>query len=499
MDLANKEMIAFFEALQRDHLAVTFDDVRLKTGEFCGDSLSDISLETLFSRNVPLRIPIVSAAMDTVTEHKLAIEMARFGGLGIIHKNLSPEKQAHEVGRVKHFIHGFVEKPICVAPDQTVEAVLGMKREKGYGFDTFPVLDGYGKLVGILTGNDFDFEDRGSLVSKAMTKEVVTAPRGTTVDQAYDLLREHKKKVLPILGDDGLLIGLYTLSDITRIKSGTSAYNLDAKGQLRVGAAIGVLGDAYERVEQLINENVDVVVIDTAHADSKNVYETLKELKRKYGSLDVVVGNVSEAPSARRLLDAGADGIKVGQGGGSICTTRIIAGIGCPQVSAVYQCAKDVSVPICSDGGIRYSGDVTIALGAGAHSVMLGNALAGTEETPGQIVLVDGRQWKMYRGMGSLSAMQEHAGSRARYKLGSGGTLIPEGVEGLVPYRGNVGDVLTQFVGGLRSGMGSVGALTIDELHSKAIFHRISSAGQTESHPHDIKITQEAPNYRGKQ
>lgn len=503
MDLPKLPKDAFFQKMDDLGIAVTYDDVRLKTGHSRMLPL-DVSLESRFSRNIPLKIPLVSAAMDTVTERELAIALAKLGGLGIIHRNLTPDEQAAHVGRVKYHLNGLIKRPVTAFEDQTIESILKKRKEKGYTFHSFPILNCEGKLVGLLTENDFTFcNDTSRTAQEEMSKNLIIAPQGTTLDQAYEIMRREKKKVLPLTSEAGEVVGMYVFSDLKRIKSGSfSHYNLDSYGQLRVGAAVGVGSEAVQRIELLLKENVDVVVIDTAHADSENVLATLREIKTTYPNLDVVVGNISEATSAQRLLDAGADGLKVGQGPGSICTTRVIAGIGCPQVTAVYNCAHVADaygVPVCADGGIRYSGDIPIALGAGAHSVMLGSVLASTTEAPGEIVFKEGRRWKHYRGMGSLGAMESHKESRERYGQKEVGKekLIAEGVEGLVPYHGELDDVLFQYIGGLRAGMGYVGAATIEELRQKADFYRISSAGQMESHPHDIKITREPPNYRG--
>ncbi|MCH7568234.1 MAG: IMP dehydrogenase [Nanoarchaeota archaeon] len=485
------------------HVAMTFDDVRLKTSysEIMPDH---VSTETKFSKNVPLKIPIVSAAMDTVTEHELAIELAKLGGIGIIHRNLNPEEQAFQVARVKNHLNGLIENPICVNEEESINDILEKRNRKGYGFHTFPVLDKEGKLIGILTENDFDLCDNFSLPAKeVMTAQLITSPLGTTLEEAYNIMTKTKKKVLPLVNNDEKISGMYVFSDVKRIKSESSQkYNIDARGQLRVGAAIGTGEDTLNRVKKLVKENIDVVVIDTAHGDSKPVIETLKMIKEKYPSLDVVTGNVSEPDSVRRLIEAGSDGVKIGQGPGSICTTRVIAGVGCPQVTAIYNCslvADEYGIPICADGGLRFSGDITIAIGAGAHCIMLGSMLAGIEESPGEIVFWEGRQWKNYRGMGSIGAMQEHKGSRERYGQKDAGKeeLIPEGVEGLVPYKGKLKDVIFQYVGGLKNGMGYVGASTINELREKADFMRLSVPGQAESHPHHVKITKESPNYSG--
>lgn len=481
-------------------VALTFADVRLKTG-YSRVMPDSVNTESRFSRNIKLKIPIVSAAMDTVTESAMAIEMAKLGGLGIIHKNLSPQDQASEVVKVKFNLQGFIEKPIVVKPTDKIDAILKKRADKGHSFHTFPVVDD-GKIVGLLTKNDFDFcEDHTLTAAEVMTKDLITMPAGTSADEAYALLRREKKKVLPLVDSTGVLKGMYLYSDLSRARSGKfDVYNLDNKGRLMVGAAIGIGSEAFERVKLLVDKDVDVVVIDTAHADSAPVIDTLRKIKALYPGIDVVVGNVSEKESVKRLAEAGADGIKVGQGPGAICTTRIIAGIGCPQLTAIYYCsieAEKYGIPICADGGLQYSGDIPIALGAGAYSVMMGSMLAGTKESPGSIEFVDGRQWKNYRGMGSMGAL-ESKGSRERYNQPDTGKsgFIPEGIEGLVPYKGELKDVMFQYVGGLQRGMGYVGAANISELREKADFWMPTAAGIRESHPHDIVITKEAPNYQ---
>lgn len=493
----------FFQQMDHLGLALTYDDVRLKTG-YAETMPHDISVESKFTRNVGLKVPIVSAAMDTVTEHELATELARLGGLGIIHRNLTHEAQAQEVMRVKKHLNAVIEDPYCVDANETIEGILRRKEEEGLSFHSFPVLDENKKLVGLLTHNDFDFCDRPTMTAReAMTQQVITAPPSTSLEEAYSILKKEKKKVLPLVDSDGFVTGLYVFSDVQRVHSGRdSKCNLDERGQLRVGAAIGTGPDSLERAAHLIRANVDVLVIDTAHGDSKPVMDMIRELKKSNPEVDLMAGNISEPESAKRLIEAGADGIKLGQGPGSICSTRIIAGIGSPQVSAIYKCsavANSFQIPVCADGGIRYSGDLTIAIGAGAHSVMLGSLFAGTKEAPGRRIFLNGRQWKYYRGMGSLSAMMESRSSRERYRQESDEAekLIPEGVEGMVPYKGRLRDVMYQYEGGLRSGMGYVGAANIEELREKANFHRISQAGKAESHPHNIHITKEAPNYPG--
>jgi len=489
------------EKAREEGEALTFDNVGLITG-YSEVMPDQVLVDSRFSRKVGLKIPIASAAMDTVTEYRLAIELAKLGGIGVIHRSLSPEEQASQVARVKHHLNGLIERPVCVFEDETISSILLKREEKGYSFHSFPVLSRAGKLVGLVTGNDFEFCDNLSLTAKEiMSIELLSAPEGITISGAYDLMRKEKKKILPLVNQTGEIAGMYVFSDVKRIKTGSAEnYNLDLKGQLRVAAAVGTGQEALERVARLFEKNVDVIVIDTAHGDSKLVLETLQQIKKDY-SLDVVVGNISVGESAKRLVAAGADGIKVGQGPGSICTTRPIAGIGRPQLSAVYDCARaieDSDVPICADGGLRYSGDIPKAIAAGAHSVMMGNMLAGTEEAPGIIISVDGRQWKSYRGMGSLSALESSRSSRERYLQAQTekNHLVPEGVEGLTPYKGKLSEIIVQYEGGLRKGMGYVGAASIEELREKGDFDRITSAGYSESHPHGIVMTKDAPNYK---
>lgn len=492
---------AFFQNMAKRGRWLTFGDVRLRTG-YSSTMPKEVLLESQFSRNVPLNMPIVSAAMDTVTERKMAIQMALMGGLGVIHRGLSPEEQAHEVARVKFHLNGLIEKPICVSADDTIQSILARRDEKGWSFHSFPVIDSDGRLVGLLTETDFLFcRDNSEKAKDVMTTEIVTCPPGTTIDEAYVLMCQVKKKVLPLVDKDGCVAGLYIFNDLHRIKTGSArGSNVDERGQLRVGAAIGTGEQALERAELLIRKKADVLIIDTSHGDSEPVYKTLRALKREFPQTDVVVGNVSEAESALRLAKCGADGIKVGQGPGSICTTRIIAGVGAPQVTAIYNCSQAVEeygIPVCADGGIRYSGDIVIAIASGAHSVMLGNLLAGTDEAPGKMIFDQGRQWKEYRGMGSQAALQEYQTSRERYRqVGSEDSpLIPEGIEGRVPYRGPVRGILAQYLGGLRQGMGYVGAASIEELREKANFILYTPAGHFESHPHGLEMTEEAPNY----
>lgn len=502
----------FFKTTEAQGLALTFDDVRLKTGH-CGVRPDQISFKTRFSRRVSLNIPIVSAAMDTVTESEMAIALAKAGGLGIIHYNLSPKEQAIEAKRVWYYLNGLIERPITVQSDETLEQVLQRRDEHDWPFHSFPVLDSAGRVVGVLTRNDFDFcEDKHAPVSLVMTTELITAPPETTVDAAYEKMRQTKKKVLPLVDSAGQLAGMYVFSDVQRIKTGSSSlYNLDAQGHLRCGAAVGIGEDAFERIE-LLQKYVSVVLINKAHADFDDYLATVKEIKKRDWPFDLATGNISEGESAKRLVDAGSDAVLVGQGGGSICTTRRVAGVGCPQVTAVYNCERALrgsGVPVCSDGGIRYSGDIPIAIGAGASSVMLGFALAGTKEAPGKLVTREisvntasgdvvrqAMPVKVYRGMGSLEAMEEREGSRSRYNQNAGAKKVPEGVSAVVPYKGEVESVLYYLVGGLRSGMAYAGAGTIPELMEKADFHRITSAGVHESDPHNVIMLSEPPNYR---
>ncbi len=492
----------FFARVASQGLALAYADVRLRTG-YSTVPPSAVVPASQFSRRVPLKVPIVSAAMDRVTEYKTAIELAKRGGLGVIHFGMSPEKQASMVARVKLYLNAVIEKPICVRETDTIGDILEMREEQGWGFHSFPVVNDTGVLGGVLTRNDFEFcADATLTAAEVMTRSPVTAPRGTKLKQAFAIMAKHKKKFLPLIGKKGKLAGVYSFADVKRVLFGggeSSYYNTDLEGHLRVGAALGVGEGEQQRAELLVAKGVDVLVIETAHGDTPRAIAMLKAIKKQFSAVDVVVGNVSEGESAKRLADAGADGVKVGQGPGSICTTRIVAGIGCPQVTAVHNCEKAVrgyGIPICADGGIRYSGDIPIALGAGAHSVMVGMMFAGTDESPGKKVLVNGVTYKDYRGMGSLGAMQQSRAARERYRADTGkAAFFPEGVEGLIPYRGGLGAVLDQLVEGLRRGMGYVGAATIEELRFKADFHRLSGAGIEESHAHDVVITEENPNY----
>jgi len=491
--------------MDRQGEAVSYNDIRLKTGySEITPSSPDMDTSSLFSRRVKLKIPIVSSPMDTVTEAKMAIAIAKLGGLGIIHKALSPKEQAAMVGRVKHHLNAFVSDPICVSPDNTIGEILQMKKDKGYKFYSFLVRDSSGLIVGLVTHNDFDFcRDKDTRISKIMSTEIICAKPDITIQGAYRQMMETKKKILPVFNHDGSLRGIYTWADVSRIVLKSSeTFNVDGRGSLVVGAAIGVGADLEERMNFLNREKVNVVVIDTAHGDSKKVIDAVKFCKKYYSQIDVVAGNISEPSSAKHLVRAGVDGIRVGQGPGSICTTRVIAGIGCPQVTAIYNCAKAVrgsGVPICGDGGIEYSGDIPIALAAGAHNVMMGKALAGTTESPGDIIHKGGRTVKSYRGMGSLGAMIEHKTSRERYGQTdlTPDKLVPEGVEAEIDYKGDLNIIVSLLIGGLKAGMGYVGAKNIAALHRKADFHKISGTGLRESHPHGLLNMKDAPNYRG--
>lgn len=474
---------------------LTFDDVLLLPDK--SEILPrEVDLTTVLTRNIRINIPIVSAAMDTVTEANLAIAMAREGGIGIIHRAMSPEKEAAEIDKVKKSESGMILDPITVLPDAAIsEAMFLMER---YRISGVPVTE-KGKLIGILTNRDLRFETKFSKkVSDVMTKEkLITAPVGTTLDEAIKLLHKYKIEKLPIVDKENNLKGLITIKDIEKRKKYPNACK-DSVGRLRVGAAIGTGEDSIHRAELLIKAGVDVIVIDTAHGHTTSVIAMLKALKRKF-DVDVIAGNVATSDATVDLIKAGADGIKVGIGPGSICTTRVIAGAGVPQITAIGSCytvGKRYGVPIIADGGIKYSGDITKALAAGAHSVMIGSLFAGTDESPGELVLFQGRSYKEYRGMGSIGAMEQ--GSKDRY-MQSGvkpAKLVPEGVEGRVPYKGPLSQSVHQLIGGLRSGMGYCGCRNLDNLRKKAKFIRITNAGLRESHVHDVIVTKEAPNYR---
>ncbi len=476
---------------------LTFDDVLL-IPSYSEVLPRNIDLTTKFSRNITLNIPLVAAAMDTVTEAKMAIAIAREGGIGVIHKNMSIEAQAKQVHIVKRAENGMIYDPVTIKRGKTVRDALELMAE--YKIGGIPVVDDERYLVGIVTNRDLRFQkDLNRLIDDVMTKDnLITTCQTTDLEAAAEILQEHKIEKLPVLDKDKKLIGLLTYKDITKAKNKPFACK-DSKGRLRVAAGIGVTGDAMDRVDALVEAGVDAVVIDTAHGHSKGVVAVLKEVKAKYPELDVVVGNIATGEAAKYLVEAGADAVKVGIGPGSICTTRVVAGIGMPQLSAVYDVSKALKgtgVPLIADGGIRYSGDIVKAIAAGGYSVMLGGLLAGVEESPGETIIYNGRKFKSYRGMGSLEAMEK--GSSDRYfQAGEVDVkkLVPEGIAARVPFKGLLFEVVYQMVGGLRAGMGYCGAANIETLHDTAKFTRITNAGVAESHPHDVTITREAPNY----
>ena len=477
-------------------LGLTFDDVALVPAK-SSVLPAETDTRTYLTRRITINIPIVSAAMDTVTESRLAIAVAREGGLGIIHRVLSPTDQAAEVDQVKKSESGMILNPVTISPDNTIRDAHKIMAQ--YRISGIPVTKN-GKLVGIVTNRDLRFENRMDLkISQVMTREhLVTAPEGTTLDKAREILHQHRIEKLLVVNKQFELKGLITIKDIAKRIQYPDACK-DEHGRLRVGAAVGVGGDAEERVAELVKAGVDAVVVDTAHGHSASVLETVRLLKRRFPDVDIVAGNVATKEAVRDLIAAGADAIKVGVGPGSICTTRIVAGAGVPQLTAVAECAAAAArakVPIIADGGIKYSGDISKAVAAGASAVMIGGLFAGTEESPGETVLFQGRTYKVYRGMGSLGAMERGGRDRYAQKDRPVQKLVPEGIEGRVPYRGTMSGVVYQLVGGLRSGMGYCGCRTIAEMHKKARFIQVTQAGLRESHVHDVIITKEAPNYR---
>ena len=476
---------------------LTYEDVLL-VPSYSTILPSDVSLKTKFSRNVTLNLPIVSAAMDTVTESKMAIAMASEGGIGVIHKNMSIEEQANEVRLVKRAESGMIIDPVTLdANSLVIDAKNSMKKYKIGGI---PIVSNTGKLIGIVTNRDLRFEkDNSKKLSEVMTtKNLITAKAGTSMSQAEDILQTHKIEKLPVVDSKGILIGLITFRDINK-HSETPTSNKDKLGRLMVSAAIGTDKDYLKRAEILIKSGVDALVVDTAHAHSSRVGDVLKNLKDSFTDVDVVVGNIATAEAANYLKDNGADGIKVGIGPGSICTTRVVAGVGYPQLSAIIEVSKALKnskIPLIADGGVRYTGDISKAIAAGADSVMLGSLLAGTEESPGDTIIFDGRKFKSYRGMGSVEAMQK--GSKDRYFQSDESDerkLVPEGIVGRVPYKGQLNESIHQFVGGLRSGMGYCGSKNIETLKKSSKFVKITGSGIRESHPHNVSITKEAPNY----
>ena len=475
----------------------TYDDVLL-VPNYSEVLPRDVSIKTRLTKNITLNVPIVSAAMDTVTESRMAIAIAREGGIGVLHKNMSIKAQAEKVRKVKRAESGMILDPVTLGEGAQVKDAKSSMKEHGIG--GIPIIDDQGKLVGIVTNRDLRFEvDDEKAIVDVMTKEnLVTTKEGTSLKQAEVILQKYKIEKLPVVKGDNELVGLITFRDITKLTQKPLA-NKDEYGRLRVAAAIGVTADATKRAEALINAGVDAIIIDTAHGHTQGVVNVLKDLKAKFPKVDVVVGNIATAEAAQYLVDAGADAVKVGIGPGSICTTRIVAGVGFPQLSAVmevYEAIKDTGVPIIADGGIRYTGDIPKAIAAGADCVMLGSMLAGTKESPGETIIYDGRKFKSYRGMGSIEAMSQ--GSKDRYFQDVEADikkLVPEGIVGRVPYKGELYESMNQFIGGLRAGMGYSGAASIDELKQKGRFVKITSSGITESHPHNVTITKESPNY----
>lgn len=473
---------------------LTFDDVLLKPAR-SGVVPADTDTRTQFTRNVPLNIPMTSSAMDTVTESHLAIELARQGGIGIIHKNMPIDKQAEEVDRVKRSESGMIVDPVTVHPDQKIYEALDIMRR--FRISGVPVVKD-GRLVGILTNRDLRFETKFEQpISSVMTKDpLFTVSVGTTLEQAQEELHKHRVEKLLVVDDDYVLKGLITVKDIQKKKKYPNAAK-DPQGRLRAGAAIGATGDFLERAHELVKRKLDVLVIDTAHGHSERVMSAVVAVKRAFPNVDVVAGNVATYQGARDLIDLGVDAVKVGIGPGSICTTRVVSGAGVPQITAISECARAcraAGVPLIADGGVKYSGDLTKAIAAGADSIMIGSLLAGTDESPGEMILYQGRTFKAYRGMGSIGAMSQ--GSSDRYSQEGGGKLVPEGIEGRVPAKGPLAELVFQLIGGLRAGMGYCGCRTIPELQERSEFLRVSIAGLRESHVHDVIITKEAPNYR---
>jgi IMP dehydrogenase len=481
-------------SLRPEH-ALTFDDVLLLPRHSTVHP-RDVSTSSRFTRGIPLNVPLISAAMDTVTESEMAIAMARSGGIGVLHKNMSIDRQAAEVDRVKRSESGMILNPITLGPDRPVREAHALMRR--FRISGVPIVDGNGRLIGIITNRDLQFEkvlDRP--IAEAMTKErLITAPVGTTLEEAEAILARHRIEKLPVVDGNGVLTGLITVKDIFKRREHPNA-NKDHHGRLRVAAAVGAGGEAMVRAAALIQAGVDVIVVDSAHGHSAGVLQTVAMLRDAHPDVQLVAGNIATEAGARALVERGVDGVKVGIGPGSICTTRVVTGVGVPQVTAIVEAVRGAGdIPVIADGGIKYSGDVVKAIAAGAESVMMGSMLAGTEESPGESILAEGRRFKLIRGMGSMSAMQD--GSADRYFQDgevSPSKLVPEGIEGRVPYKGPVSDVLFQMVGGLRSGMGYCGAQDIAALRNDTEFVRITTAGLRESHPHDVTITREAPNY----
>lgn len=477
--------------------AITFDDVTL-TPRYADFLPQDANITSRLTRNVGLNIPFISAAMDTVTESRMAIAMASLGGIGVIHKNLEVARQSHEVEVVKNYLNGLISNPVTFRASDTLFFVEETRKNKGYNFSGFPVLNDAGNVVGILTAFDMKFvRDMSVKVADIMIKAVVTAPAETSLSQAYELMQKHRIGKLPLVAS-GRLVGLYSYTDVkTLVEDAEPQFNRDSKHRLRVAASVGT--NDFERVEALASKDVDVIVIDTAHGHSKGVIDMCRWIKGRFPEIDIVAGNIVTAEAALALRDAGADAVKVGIGPGSICTTRVVAGVGIPQITAIHEVASALkgSLPVIADGGIRYSGDVPKAIVAGADSVMMGSALAGTDESPGEKIIYQGRQYVTYRGMGSLAAIKNFAGSRDRYNQADvdEDKLVPQGVEGIIPYAGTVEKVMAQFCGGLTVALGYCGCRTLRELQGKGEFVKVTAASVRESHPHNVRIMKDAPNY----
>ncbi len=480
---------------------LTYDDVTLVTqyADFLPD---DTSLTTRLTSRQTMNIPFISAAMDTVTEAPMAIAMALAGGIGVIHKNLTEEDQAAQVARVKHYLNGLIEKPVCFHANDEVNFLKAEKKRRNLKFGGFPILDDQDRLVGMVAGADLRYCASGSeKLSNVMTTAAITAAPGTSLEEAYNIMREHKIGKLPLVDKEGRIAGLYSYSDVQQlIENKRPFYNRDSRHRLRVSASVSGGSGDYQRMERLAEEDVDVVVVDSAHGDSKGIIDMVKWIAKHYPDIDIIAGNIATSEAAIHLRDAGAHAVKVGIGPGSICTTRVVCGVGIPQLTAIYNARKALegSIPVIGDGGIKLSGDVPKAIVAGADCVMLGSVLAGTEESPGEKILNGGRQYVVYRGMGSMAALKNGKGSRARYFQDneSDDGLVPQGIEGMVPYSGPVSRIMTQFCGGLRASLGYCGCKTIEELQERGKFYRVTANGVREAHPHDITITKEAPNYR---
>ena len=481
------------------YTALTYDDVSLVT-DYADFLPTEADTQSLLSRRIKVNVPFISAAMDTVTEDRMAIAMAMIGGIGIIHKNLDIDRQAMLVRRVKSHLNGLITEPVTFRIGQTLRYIRETRLAKNYSFSGFPILDDSDNVVGILTARDIKFAKNDNIpAAEVMTRPVITAAKTTTLLEAYEIMQKRRIGKLPLVDEQGRLVGLYSFSDVTTlIKNMQPMYNRDQSHRLRVGAAVSP--NDHQRIEALIHEGADVIVVDTAHGHSSGVINMTRWIKEHYPETDVIAGNIATGEAAIALRDAGADAVKVGIGPGSICTTRVVAGVGVPQIRAIYDCAKalDNTIPVIADGGIRHSGDVAKAIAAGAHTAMMGSILAGTEQSPGEKIIYQGRQYVAYRGMGSLDAMKSRQGSRERYGQADVAeeNLVPQGIDGIVPFAGSVDKVMKQYVGGLAAALGYCGCRNIEELRQRARFVQVTNAGVAEAHPHDIVITKEAPNYR---